>query len=66
LQFIVGGLKVQHGIYRVREILNAQFPDEKNMLSNVAGYAIFDLNDQIIGGVMKSFQETIAEIGRLP
>jgi hypothetical protein len=66
LQFIVGDLKVQHGIYRVREILNAQFPDEKNMLSNVAGYAIFDLNDQIIGGVMKSFQETIAEIGRLP
>jgi hypothetical protein len=65
VQFVRGNIKVQHGIYRIFEMLEIPASAADLLPIPVAGYAIFDLKDQRMSKIFSSFQIAVSEIDRL-
>ena len=65
MQLVRGNIKVQHGIYRIYEVLEMPASAADLLPIPVAGYAIFDLKDQRVSKIFSSFQIAINETNRL-
>ena len=65
MQLVRGNIKVQHGIYRIYEMLETPPLEKDRSFYNVAGYAIFDLKDQRLTKIFGEFQAVVREIGKL-
>lgn len=64
MQVVQGELKLQYGLLRVYEMLEPNFLRAENF-SNVAGYAIYDLNHRRVGRIYKFYGEVIADMERV-
>lgn len=46
MRLVRGIIKVQHGIYRIYEMLEMSVSEQGQSFHKVAGYSVFDLEDQ--------------------
>jgi hypothetical protein len=65
VRLVRGSIKVQHGVYRIYEVLKTPTLPEEKSLHMVTGYAIFDLHDKRMSKIFSRFQAVVDEIGKL-
>ncbi|UST52428.1 hypothetical protein NF681_00115 (plasmid) [Comamonadaceae bacterium OTU4NAUVB1] len=65
MRLVRGSIKVQHGIYRIYEVLETPTLTEEKSLYKVTGYAIFDLHNQRLSKVFSRFHAAVDEVEKL-
>jgi hypothetical protein len=65
VQLVRGDIKVQHGLYRIYEMLEIPASQEDKSFYQVAGYSIFDVRDRRLSKIFSSFQTALYEIDKL-